>query len=248
MLTPGFTANSQVSDPDQEMKALQRLYEQTGGESWLVKDGWLTDSDYCDWHGIKCDEDGFVSAIELNRNNLVGKFPSDSLTELKYLETLDVSENELTGPMDIVTIVDGTTTFIGGGYCQSAQADYYTYFEHKDSVAANAGVVTAAFCENLCRGDTISTAKSNLVGFEIGNYDVDNFIQDYKEGAGIAGTDCTCLYSYGEFPLPLKDGVTVSKDYTGFGPIKSSDAYPNAVCYAVTPQVRMEYPRVHRSP
>ena len=245
-MSPGFAANSQVPDLGQELKALQGLYERTGGESWSIKDGWLTDSDHCEWHGIKCNADGFVSAVELQRNNLVGKFPSDSLSELKNLETLDVSDNKLTGSLDIVTIVDGTTTYMGGGYCLSREDDYYTYFEHKDSVAANGGEVTAEFCDDLCRGDKISNAKSNLVGFEIANYGVDNFIQDYKEGSGLKGSECTCLYSFGEFPLPLKDGVTVSKEYTAEGPVQGSDSYLKAVCYGITPQVRMESSRMHR--
>ena len=169
---------------------------------------------------------------------MVGKFPSNYLSELKKLEMLDVSENQLTGSLNTVTIEDITATYVGGGYCLSREDDYYTYFEHRDSVAANGGEVTAEFCAELCRGDKISNAKSNLVGFEIANYGVENFIQEYKEGSGLKGTDCSCLYSFEKLPLPLKDGVFMSQEYTAKGPIKFSDGYLRAVCYGFT-QVRM---------
>ena len=159
---------------------------------------------------------------------MVGKFPFNYVAQLKKLEKLDVSENRLTGVLDnadTVTIEDITATYMGDGYCLSREGNHYTYFEHRDSVAANGGKVTAEFCEDLCRGDKISTAASHLVGFEIGNFGVENFIQEYKEGSGLEGTDCACLYSFEKLPLPLKDGVTVSEEYTAVGPVQGSDGY-----------------------
>ena len=252
LLYSGINSKIKVPGRDQEMKALRRLYEETGGESWSIKDGWLGDSDHCDWHGIKCNEDLFVSAVELQRNNLVGKFPFNSLSELKKLETLDVSENKLTGVLDdvdAVAIEDITATYVGGGDCLSGENDYlYTSFEHEDSSPENA--VTAEFCDNFCRGDKISTGGSNLVGFEIYSFDVENFVQAFNEGSGMPGTACACLYSDGELPLPLKDGVTMYEENpAAFGPVKSSAVeYLDVVCYGYTPPspVRFESCRVHR--
>ncbi|EJK57793.1 hypothetical protein THAOC_22130, partial [Thalassiosira oceanica] len=178
-------ANLQVPNQQQELEALQGLYEETGGESWSVKDGWLKDSDHCDWHGIECNKDGFVSAVELRGNRLVGRFPFKYLSELKKLEKLD----------------------------------------HKESVADNGGMVTAKFCNELCRGDKISTAGSNLVGFQIWRGDVANLSEQ-----------CYCLYSDGELPLPLKDGVTFDEETpAGTGPVMLTDNDPDNVCYGYTP-------------
>ena len=238
-LCSGIDANLQVPGQDQELEALQGLYRETGGESWSSKNGWLTDSDHCGWYGIKCNEDGFVSSVELQGNRLVGKFPINHLSELKKLEKLDVSENKLTGMLDPATIDDFTATYIGGGECLSGTGSYYTTFQHGDSVAENAGVVTAEFCDELCRGDKISTAGSDLVGFQIYNGDSWNFVQEFQQGSGLPGTECSCLYTGSKLPLPVKDGVDMNEeDDAASGPVRASnndEDFRDIVCYGYTP-------------
>ena len=245
-LCSGIDANLQVPGQDQELEALKGLYRETGGESWSSKNGWLTDSDHCGWYGIKCNEDGFVSSVELQGNRLVGKFPFKFLSELKKLEKLDISENKLTGMLDPVTVDDFTATYIGGSLCQNGTSNYlYTLAEHEDSVAENAGVVTAEFCDELCRGDKISTAGSDLVGFEIWDDGVKDFVQEFQQGSGLPGKGCSCLYSGSKLPLPLKDGVIMNEENpAASGPVQSvySEVVQDTVCYGYTPPkpVRME--------
>ena len=59
-----------------EKESLEAIYEATNGPNWTVNDGWMSnETDHCDWHGITCNSENFVSKIELKDNNLVGQFP-----------------------------------------------------------------------------------------------------------------------------------------------------------------------------
>ena len=61
---------------DYEKESLQAIYDATNGQHWINNDGWMSnETDHCDWHGITCNSENFVTRIELNNNNLVGKFP-----------------------------------------------------------------------------------------------------------------------------------------------------------------------------
>lgn len=45
---------------------------------WLISDSWgKTDVDPCEWHGIECDDNNRVTAIDLNENLLTGSFPKE---------------------------------------------------------------------------------------------------------------------------------------------------------------------------
>ena len=77
--------------------------------------------DHCQWYGISCDADGFVTGIDLRDNNLAGQFPvytrnvnsdenhilnnfweltKNGLANLYELKTLDLAENKLTGTIE----------------------------------------------------------------------------------------------------------------------------------------------------
>eukprot|EP00985_Skeletonema_marinoi_P003954 scaffold1734_cov76-Skeletonema_marinoi.AAC.1 len=68
-----------------ERGSLVAMYTETNGQDWTNNDGWMnwTDSagwmnetvDHCEWYGISCDVDGYVTSINLRNNNLEGQFP-----------------------------------------------------------------------------------------------------------------------------------------------------------------------------
>ena len=99
---------------------LSVLYLSLYGEGWTTNDKWMaTEELECEWFGIKCDSDGFISEIDLTENNLIGILPSElkhldkmkdayfgknfldgpigSCFEMKSLKVLDVSGNQLNG-------------------------------------------------------------------------------------------------------------------------------------------------------
>eukprot|EP00984_Skeletonema_dohrnii_P001022 scaffold323_cov74-Skeletonema_dohrnii-CCMP3373.AAC.6 len=100
---------------EDEKKSLEAMYARLGGDNWIDKDGWMTDTDHCEWFGISCDEDGYVTRVELGGNNLVGQFPvytrddpignywrtsKYGLANLYKLVHLDLANNNLTGTIE----------------------------------------------------------------------------------------------------------------------------------------------------
>jgi len=78
--------------------ALQALFTSTGGADWKEKEGWMTDAELGDWHGVTVDEEGRVTKLELGINGLAGPLPSD-IQQLSALQHLDLCDNALTGPI-----------------------------------------------------------------------------------------------------------------------------------------------------
>ena len=82
------------------------LYFSTGGDSWdeCFNGHWkcthgapfLSEEDECYWAGISCNEDGMVTAIELNAFGLSGEL-TEEIGYLKYLEVLELSNNFIGG-------------------------------------------------------------------------------------------------------------------------------------------------------
>jgi len=63
----------------------------------------LSGVDECDWYGVVCDEIlNVVTSIEIVENGLSGTLPSE-LSELNYLEYLDLSHNYLKGPLPVLS-------------------------------------------------------------------------------------------------------------------------------------------------
>jgi hypothetical protein len=61
-----------------------------------VGSGWMDNFDECSWSGITC-SDSTIRAITLDSRNLSGKYPSELSLLRDSLETLIVSNNEMTG-------------------------------------------------------------------------------------------------------------------------------------------------------
>lgn len=112
---------AQCEHPD--YRGLMELYEATGGDNWTNNDGWLQGSkgqscDPCNyinsesntWYGVNC-INGRVSSLDLSNNdntfnlpgnNLVGELPD---LDLKFLQILFLSNNQLSGPFPELTKV-----------------------------------------------------------------------------------------------------------------------------------------------
>eukprot|EP00984_Skeletonema_dohrnii_P033127 scaffold28633_cov67-Skeletonema_dohrnii-CCMP3373.AAC.4 len=107
-----------------ERPSLEAIYNATDGQNWINDTGWMNETDHCQWYGISCDDDRFVTSIDLRDNNLAGQFPAYSrdsfqiiewvpsryrenwivtkygLANLFHLMTLDLADNKLTGTID----------------------------------------------------------------------------------------------------------------------------------------------------
>ena len=74
-----------ILDPDR--LTLMTFYNSTGGESWQISDGWLSEAPLGTWFGVETDVDGRVESLDLRSNGLSGTLPPEigDLTELRVL-------------------------------------------------------------------------------------------------------------------------------------------------------------------
>jgi hypothetical protein len=63
--------------------------------SWKATDGWMTHNNECDWHGIECNDEGFLIVFNLTSNGLSGLIPSEITLLSETLLSLDLSYNDV---------------------------------------------------------------------------------------------------------------------------------------------------------
>ena len=85
-----------VSEIEQEQKALILLYNATDGDNWIQKGQWTNIDQYPYWPGVVVDEQGYVTELNLQNRNLVGVLPP-ALGDLTKLQTLRLERNSLSG-------------------------------------------------------------------------------------------------------------------------------------------------------
>jgi len=97
------------------------LYFALGEYGWRQGENWLSGRGICSWQGIVCapkeqeasaetnyepymttyDEDTFVMGIHLKGNGMKGMIPGELGTAFGQLVTIDLEDNELTGPLPV---------------------------------------------------------------------------------------------------------------------------------------------------
>ena len=88
------TLSTPISNPDRA--ALVALYEATDGDNWEDNTHWLSDQPLGQWSGVTTDENGRVTHLEFDGNELSGVLPS-SLGNLTNLKGLHLYNNKLSG-------------------------------------------------------------------------------------------------------------------------------------------------------
>ena len=73
-----------------DRKALEALYDATGGWNWTNAANWRTDAPLDQWHGVRTDGAGRVTRLDLAGNGLIGRVPLD-ITNLSRLTYFDIS-------------------------------------------------------------------------------------------------------------------------------------------------------------
>ena len=82
---------------DRDRAVLIALYEATGGANWDENTNWLSSTYSLDqWDGVYTDDEGRVTGLDLDRNELTGPIP-EVLGQLNSLESLNLRGNQLTG-------------------------------------------------------------------------------------------------------------------------------------------------------
>ena len=98
-----------------DRSALVSIYLDTGGDNWKSSRNWLSTAPIGEWYGIRVDEEGRVTTVELRANGLNGDVP-EALIRLSNMETLDLSGNELSGgiPGELAELSGLTSLDISG--------------------------------------------------------------------------------------------------------------------------------------
>ena len=121
--------------------ALVALYNATDGDDWTNKANWLSNAPLSEWHGVWTNNQGRVTRIDLEGNNLSGSVPSE-LQSLAYLSWVNISINSLTGqlPQSMTGL---------------ARLDYF-YFDQNAGLCAPSDAAFQAWLQSLehYRGDT----------------------------------------------------------------------------------------------
>ena len=80
--------------PQVECKGLVEFYFRTKGYYW--KESWSAEQTHCEWKGITC-QDGHVTKIDLNANQLKGTIPPSMGYYFSKLSSLNLAGNQLSG-------------------------------------------------------------------------------------------------------------------------------------------------------
>lgn len=94
------TSSVSLSTSDSDRAALIALYNATNGSNWTNNTNWLSESPLGEWYGITLDQDGRVSQLVLERNNLQGSIPSD-IGQLSELDNLSLRDNQVSGTLPV---------------------------------------------------------------------------------------------------------------------------------------------------
>lgn len=77
-----------------ERRALKDFYHSAKGAEWTDAENWLSEYELtCNWKGINCTNSTIIG-LNLTHNSLSGKL-SSSISELRSLEILDLSDNDI---------------------------------------------------------------------------------------------------------------------------------------------------------
>ena len=96
--------------------ALVALYNATGGADWTKNTNWLSNEALSEWHRVETDEDGRVTALRLNDNELSGEIPAElgNLTRLSHLALWGNPDLERIVPAAVGVAVDRAALVLKG--------------------------------------------------------------------------------------------------------------------------------------
>ena len=111
---------------ESDRAVLNSLFEAMDGPRWTNAEGWLGGPVLADWHGIRSDSLGRVTALDLSRNGLAGRLPGH-VGELAHLTELRITDNaDLSGrlPLSLARLSLQVLHYSGTELCAPAEPPF----------------------------------------------------------------------------------------------------------------------------
>lgn len=109
-----------------DRRVLESLFEAADGSGWTNAEGWLGGDVLADWHGIRTDVLGRVTALDLSSNGLAGRLPG-SVGELAQVTELRITDNaDLSGrlPVALARLSLQVLHYSGTGLCAPVEESF----------------------------------------------------------------------------------------------------------------------------
>lgn len=166
-------------------------------EPWEISTNWMTAEGECDWYGVTCNENNYITEIDLNGNNLGGTFPNEFSVLGAFLSYLDIGNNP-------------TASFSGGNFW-IGELQALTHLDLHNTNFDSRGI--PRYIENLVR------LKYLDLSFTYFWYDLDGDIfepLDQLETLDLSGNSYLGTVPSGIYNLPsLKRLYIYESDFTG---------------------------------
>ncbi len=164
---------------ESDRRVLESLFERASGAHWTNADGWVSDPALGEWHGVRTDSLGRVTALDLERNGLSGRLPA-SLGHLAQMTELRIGGNTaLSGPLpqSLAALSLRVLHYGGTGVCAPSQTRFQEWL---NAIPSHEG--TGAGCA-LSDREILEVAYETLGGpgwFESGNWLTDRPLGDWR--------------------------------------------------------------------
>ncbi len=109
---------------------LRSLYQSTGGSGWTRSDGWVAGGSPGQWYGVVTDSLGRVTTLDLARNGLSGRLPSN-LGLLDRLTELRIGDNDLSGrlPSSLARLPLQELHYVDTGLCAPTEERFQEWLK-----------------------------------------------------------------------------------------------------------------------
>ena len=143
-----------------DRRALGALFEAADGGGWTRAEGWLEDGGLNEWHGVRTDSIGRVSALDLTNNGLVGHVP-ETLGLLAGMTSLRIRDNGLSGrlPLSLADLALEEFDYSGTSLCVADDPHFWSWLAR---IAAHRG--TGIQCPPLTDREILETVYRSTEG------------------------------------------------------------------------------------
>ena len=143
-----------------DIAALEALYAAAGGDGWIDSDGWLSDRDLEEWHGVTMDSIGRVTELDLASNGLAGHLPY-LMDGLARMTVLRLGDNALSGrlPLALTRLALSEFRYAGTDLCAPSEESFQEWL---DGVSSHEG--TGIECAPLSDRDVLEALYNSAGG------------------------------------------------------------------------------------